>query len=258
MKTPLLFALLVALLAGPALAADIPPAELPPAVRAFTANGVVIEKTMPAPEGFKGYVGQIQGNRIPVYLLPDGQHVIVGSIYDAGGADLSTTAFREASTPEYGDAEWQQLENATWIPEGASAPERIVYAFTDTECPYCHRLWEQTRPLLADGKTQIRHVIVAVISPTKSAPRAAAVLGAKDPAGAFQQHEENFGHSPFAESGQVPADIRAQLNANGELMRRLGAHGTPALVYRDREGKVRLFGGVPPDAATLRAIIFGG
>lgn len=238
-------------------AAEPQPGDLPPAVQALRASGITIVKSMPAPEGYRGYVGDFRGSPIPIYLLPDGKHVAIGSLYDASGSDLTAAPFRLASTPEYGEAEWTQLAQATWIPEGAKDPERIVYAFTDTECPYCHRLWEQSQPLLAGGKTQIRHVIVAVISPVRSGPRAAAILAAPDPAAALQEHERAFGHSPFSADGTVPGETAGKLDANALLMRRLGISGTPGLVYKDATGKVRVHAGVPRDAATLRMILLG-
>lgn len=244
-------------LAGTALAADSDPVDLPPAVQAFTQTGITIKKAMPAPDGYKGFVGQYEGRSIPVYLSPDGEHVLVGTLYDANGNNLTAATFRKASRPAYGEAEWQRLQNAMWIPEGAEDPERIVYVFTDTECPYCNRLWKMSKPMLADSNTQIRHVIVAVISPTKSAPRAAAVLGADDPAAAFQKHEANFGHSPLSANGEVPADIRKKLQGNVKLMRDLGVFGTPALLYKDAGGTVRVQSGVPRSKDTLKKILLG-
>ena len=252
---PVLIVACALLVSLAAMAAEPQSSELPPPIRALTTKGISIEKPMQAPPGFLGYVGEYKGSKLPVYLLPDEKHVLIGSVYDAQGGDLTSAPFAEASTPAFGEAEWQKLEQATWIAEGASKPDRIVYAFTDTECPYCHRLWQESLPLLKGGKTQIRHLIVAVISP-KSGPRAAAILQSKDRADAFQRHEQNFGHSPFPDSGEVPKDTGKILTANAALMNQLGIFGTPALIYHDAEGKVRVQSGVP-DPATLRKILLG-
>lgn len=254
MKSVLLGALALVFTTG-AMSAELQTSDLPPAIQALTANGISIDKSMQAPAGFKGYVGEYKGRKLPVYLLPDNKHVVIGSLYNAQAEDLTSTSFNEASTPVYGKAEWQKLEKATWIAEGARNPERIVYAFTDTECPYCHRLWQESQPLLKDGKTQIRHVIVAVIS-AKSAPRAAAILNSDDRDAALQKHEKNFGHSPFPDTGEASGEARQQLADNGQLMNSLGIFGTPALVYRDADGKVRVQSGVP-DTAKLSKILLG-
>ncbi len=44
---------------------------------------------------------------------------------------------------------------------------------------------------------------------------------------------------------KAPGALVAQLQANTQLMRKFGAPGTPALVWKDREGKVRFKVGVP-------------
>ncbi len=246
---------LALLFAAGAMAAALQSSELPASVKALAAKGVHIDGSMAAPAGFQGYVGEHNGTKMPVYLLPDGNHVMIGSLFDAQGTDLTSVAFLEASAPVYGKAEWRELEQSTWIAEGATKPNRIVYVFTDTECPYCHRLWQESQPLLKDSKTQVRHIIVAVIS-AKSAPRAAAILASKDRSAALLKHENDFGHSPFPDSGKVSAEAGRALTANGNLMQKLGIFGTPALVYQDADGKVRVQSGVP-DPATLRRILLG-
>ena len=84
--------------------------DLPSAIQALSANGISIDKTMQAPDGFKGYVGVYQGRKMPIYLLPDKKHVLIGSLFDAKAQDLTSISFNEASTPVYGEAEWQKLE----------------------------------------------------------------------------------------------------------------------------------------------------
>ncbi|HET7222119.1 MAG TPA: thiol:disulfide interchange protein DsbG [Rhodanobacteraceae bacterium] len=225
---------------------------LPPPVQALVDRGITIVGTMPAPAGFKGYVGEFAGQKTPVYLLPDGRHTTVGVLYDEHGKDLTNAAFRAATAPRPDPALWDSLGNATWIAEGAAEPERVVYVFTDTECPYCHRLWLALQPWLKRGKAQVRNVIVAVIAP-ESLGRGAAVLTADDPATAWRAHESAFGRSPVKPLASVDPQVRAKIEANRSLMARLGAFGTPAIVYRDRSGRIRMELGLP-DQAGLQAI----
>lgn len=259
-----LFVLVVFLVAGCAQAGDPPSgdkvqpsgqlqaSELPAPLRALDDKGVHLTREMPAPDGYRGYVGEYRGQPLPVYLLPDGKHAMVGSLYDGEGHDLTTQPMRESMAPVMDDTQWKQLEHATWIAEGAENPQRIVYAFTDTECPYCNKLWLASQAFLPSGKVQVRQVIVAVIAP-QSMPRAAAILSAKDPAAALRRHEKAFDHSPIAADGPVSDEWRTKLDANGALMTQLGVFGTPALVYKDAKGKVRMVHGFP-DADTLQAV----
>jgi thiol:disulfide interchange protein DsbG len=181
-----------------------------------------------------------------VYLLPDGQHAVVGTLFDAAGKDLTRDPLEAASTPALDEATWARLAKATWIAEGAAHPKRIVYVFTDTECPYCHKLWQATQPLLTRGDVQVRHVMVAVIAP-QSAARAAAVLDAPDPKAAMHRHETAFGHSPVAPLKSVSPATARRIEDNNALMDSLGISGTPATIYKDAQGKIHMAVGMLPD-----------
>jgi len=222
-------------------------APLPPPVQALTAQGITIKGPLKAPDGYRGFVGEYRGRTLPVYLLPDGEHTVIGSLYDRAGNDLTSAPLEAASAPVLDDATWAALGKTRYIAEGATHPKRIVYVFTDTECPYCHKLWAATQPLLAGGDVQVRHILVAVISPN-SPYRAAAILEAADPLAALQKHEQSFGRSTVAPAKTLAPATEAALVANGELMDKLGVQGTPATVYRDADGSIHMAAGMPPDA----------
>lgn len=221
--------------------------QYPAPVQALAKQGLVIKGPLPAPDGYKGYRADYGGRPVPVYLLPDGQHAVVGTLFDAAGNDLTAGPLDEASAPALTEAVWKRLGEAAWIAEGAKDPTRIVYEFTDTECPYCHKLWQATQPLLDDGGVQVRHVMVAVIAP-QSLGRAAALLDSADPTAALHRHENAFGHSPVEPLANVPAATARRIEANNALMQELGIMGTPGIVYRDAEGKIHTAVGMqPPD-----------
>lgn len=155
--------------------------EYPAPIQALVDRGITIVGRMPAPAGFQGYVGEFSGQLTPVYLLPDGVHTTVGGLYDEHGKGLTNAAFRAAMAPAPDPALWDRLAKSTWVAEGAAKPGRIAYVFTDTECPFCHKLWLALQPYLHRGNIQVRNVIVAVIAP-ESLGRGAAVLTARDPA----------------------------------------------------------------------------
>jgi thiol:disulfide interchange protein DsbG len=220
--------------------------DYPAPIQALASKGVTIKGTLPAPAGIKGFLGSHQGQPLPVYLLPDGKHVVIGTLFDAQGNDLTQDSLQAAAASSLSEATWTELGKASWIAEGSSKPKRIVYVFTDTECPYCHKLWLATQPLLAGGDVQVRHVMVAVIAP-QSLPRAAAILDAPDPKAALHQHENTFGHSTVKPLASVPAATEKRIAANIALMEKLGIQGTPATVYKDASGKIRIAPGMLPD-----------
>lgn len=226
----------------------------PSPIQALADKGLTIKGPLAAPNGYTGYQGEYHGRPVPVYLLPDGQHAMVGTLFDAAGKDLSQGPLQAGSAPALDEATWARLGEAAWVPEGADNAKRIVYVFTDTECPYCHTLWEAIQPLLSKGDVQVRYVMVAVIAP-HSAARAAAVLGAPNPKVAMHQHETAFGHSPIAPLKDVPPATAKRLAANNALMDSLDISGTPATVYKDADGNVRMaVGMLPPNRVNA---IFG-
>lgn len=220
--------------------------DYPAPIRALAGKGITITATLPAPAGFKGFVGSYQGKNLPVYLLPDGKHVVIGSVFDESGNDLTQAPLQEASSPGVTEASWNELGKSTWIAEGSATPKRIVYVFTDTECPYCQKLWLATQPLLAGGDVQVRNIMVAVIAP-KSLNRAAAILDSSDPAATLRQHENSFGHSSVEPVKTVSAGTEKHIAANIALMESMNIDGTPALVYKDSTGKVHMLPGMPSD-----------
>ena len=240
--------ILLALLATGALAQT-----LPAPVKALQRQGLVIRGEMPAPPGFKGFLADYKGKRIPVYLLPDGQHTMIGSLFDASGHNLTRDAYAQAVRPMLDKETWQALENSTWIAEGAKHPHRVIYVISDTECPYCHRLWQQVQPMLDHGSVQVRYVLVAVIKP-ESLGRAAAILSESNPAAALRRHEAHFRDSPIKPMLHVPAKLESKLQANNNLMSQMGVSGTPAIIYRDADGHLRLIDGLPSDPRHIRAI----
>jgi len=232
----------LALIAGSACAHA---QAIPAPVKALEAQGLVVKGPMSAPAGFKGFVGEHQGRSLPLYLLPDGRHVLVGTLFDAHGHDLTSTAFAQANRPAMDDALWRKLDHATWVAEGPATAKRVVYVFTDTECPYCNRLWQAIQPHVAHGDVQVRYIIVAVIAP-QSLARGAAVLDAKSPANALRIHEQSFGHSRLAPESAAPAATQRKILANSQLMEDLGVQGTPAVVYKDAQGTIHMLQGMVP------------
>ncbi len=41
---------------------------------------------------------------------------------------------------------WAKLEASAWVRDGKADAPRVVYTFSDANCPYCHNFWEAARP----------------------------------------------------------------------------------------------------------------
>ena len=232
-----------ALLQAPLLQAE----ELPAAIQKIEAKGAKIVGTFEAPNGLRGYAAQYQNRGMALYLTPDGQHVLLGNLYDADGKDLSAEPLQKLVYAPMAKAIWAKMEASNWIADGNKDAPRTVYLFSDPNCPYCNMFWEQARPWVKAGKVQLRHIMVGIIredSPGKSA----ALLAAKEPEKALADHEKAGKASPLKPLKEIPPAIQAKLDANQALMDELELSATPAIFYLDDKGELQQQQGAPsPD-----------
>ncbi len=241
-KPSILFAACLAALGT--LTSNAQAKDWPAPIKALEAQGVEVIGTFKAPGGLTGYAGVIEMQPLAIYLTADGKQAIVGSMIDAKGNNLSQKSLEKLVSKPMTDRAWKQLEQSTWIGDGKNNAPRIVYTFTDPNCPYCNKFWNDARPWVTSGKVQLRHVMVAILGPT-SPGKAAAILNAGDPQAALTQHEQQHAAGGAKPLSQIPEKIRAQLDANQRLMQQLGSSATPTIFYKDASGKLQKMQGAP-------------
>jgi thiol:disulfide interchange protein DsbG len=137
----------------------------------------------------------------------------------------------------------QRLEHAQWIATGAKTSNRVVYVFSDPNCPYCNDLWKAMKTARA-ADVQIRYLLVAVID-ADSRGKDGAILESKDPAAALEQHERDFDRGGIAPKEKLATTSQQAIFVNEQLMTALGIIGTPGLVYVDQHKEVHVFAGMP-------------
>ncbi|MDC7824805.1 thiol:disulfide interchange protein DsbG [Pseudomonas sp. BLCC-B13] len=249
MRRPLYLSALLPLLAMPLAQAQ----EWPAAIKAVEARGAEIIERFDAPSGLQGYAARYNGQGIALYLTEDGQHVLVGNLLNAQGEDLSQQPLDRLVYQPLAKEMLAKLERSTWIADGSAKAPRIIYMFSDPNCPYCNMFWKQARPWVEAGDVQIRHVMVGMLR-QDSVEKAAALLNAKDRQAALHQHESAGKASQLQGLKQIPATIQQQLDSNLGLMAEMGVSATPAIFYPDENGLLHQQRGAPgPDV--LRQIM---
>lgn len=244
-----LFLSAVALLPAPLVLAQ----ALPPAIQAVEARGAEVVGSFDAPGGLKGYAARYNGQGIALYLTPDGDHVLIGSLLDASGQDLTNAPLEKLVYEPLSKEMWQRLESSSWIQDGSTEAPRIVYVFSDPNCPFCNMFWKQARPWVEGGDVQLRHVMVGMLRPD-SAGKSAALLAAKNPEAALNEHETAGKASKLKPTKDISPKLKEQLEANLTLMGEMGASATPAIYYLDQDGRLQQQQGAPrPDS--LNAIM---
>jgi len=149
------------------------------------------------------------------------------------------------------------IDQASWLTEGDG--KHIVYIFFDPDCPYCHKLYESLRPLVAEMALQLRWIPVGMLAAT-SPGKAAAILQAGNPLDAFHKNEDNFNFSDGGAGGAIaPAasmtdKTRLDLAANLSVLEEQNLFAVPVAVFQASDGQGFMFQGAPPDK-TLRQLL---
>lgn len=146
----------------------------------------------------------------------------------------------------------QRLDRAHWIASGAKSSGRVVYVFTDPNCPFCNDLWKAMKAARAP-EVQIRYLLVAVIN-ADSRGKDAAILESTDPAATLEKQERTFASGGIASKATLQPATSETISLNEALMQALHIYGTPGLVYVDEHDEVKVLGGMP-SPEQLRMII---
>jgi thiol:disulfide interchange protein DsbG len=236
--------MMAAVMATGAEAEDKPYPEI---FRTIEQQGIRILGEMQVPGGLRAFAAKAGAQPLAIYLTPDNQHVIVGTLVDAHGQDMAEDQLKKMVEQPLSEASWTKLEAATWVQDGNPNAPRVIYTFTDPNCPYCNRFWIAARPWIESGNVQLRHVMVGVIRQDSPA-KAAAILQARSPEEALSENERKHADGGIAPLDRIDGDTTAKLDRNATLMTELGFGGTPAIVFRTEEGKINTFAGMPSEA----------
>ena len=129
---------------------------------------------------------------------------------------------------------------------GSPMSARTVYVFFDPQCPHCAALWQAAKPL----KSQAKFVWIPVrLLNNTSHIQGAAILAAKDPVAAMDEHETAVLAN---QKGDVPGDGEAQkatVTKNTDLFNRFGFQSVPSIVAQSAQsGAVVTHEGALPTA----------
>ncbi len=214
---------------------------LPPVVSKLAdSKQVEIIKTFAAPMGLTGWAVSVNGLPSLFYTDQAGEHAFFGVLVDSSGRNLTEKYMEEhAQSSAYKDALTTLEKDAAWFEEGTG--KQVIYAFYEPNCGYCAKLYDMTRPELAN--LRIRWVPVAFLA-AESKDQAAAMLASKEPAKTLAAIHQARKTKSAPDLPSFTEKDSARVTANGAIMRQLGITGTPAIMY-ERDGKPTLVKGLP-------------
>lgn len=161
---------------------------------------------------------------------------------------LSNNLPAVALTP--GERLYQELSAAGSVVVGAN-PKAEILMVMDTNCPFCQATWKELRDKVRANQLQVRLIPITNLDPTGEDTRTGAkLLESANPLDAWDQYVS--GNKAALAGASLPDKNRAVL-ANRELADKWKIKATPYLVYRGKDGKVKLVSGKPDDIkAVLR------
>lgn len=236
-------AVAAATIAMTAVAADKPKAL----ADAEAKNQLKVLKGFDGPSGLAGWVVTPTagpGKAMIMYSTADGKTMITGNpvvLIDEAGRNLTAEYEAHLPKPDY-TALYNDLQKVKTINTGKQG-KNPVFVYIDPNCIYCNFAYRALEPYIKAG-ADIRWVPVGFLRPD-SAAKAAAIMTAKNPAAALAQHEADYKKGGIKPVEKVSDDIQKQLAANAALMQKAEVSGTPAIFYKDKDGKVQLIGGMP-------------
>jgi thiol:disulfide interchange protein DsbG len=228
-----------------AQAASAKSANRPAVLQGIEKQGFEVIGEFDAPGGLRGFAGVVGGQQpAAAYVTADGKNVMVGTLFNEKGEDVGAAPLEKLVAKPMSDRIWTRLDGSAWVRDGRADAPRVVYTFSDANCPYCHRFWEAARPWVDSGKVQLRHVMVGVIREDSPA-KAAAILGAPNPSAVFLQNEHDFSKGGIKPAATITPALANKLDANQVLMVELGFQGTPGILFHDAQGMVQRVSGMP-------------
>ncbi|RZF50018.1 DsbC family protein [Acinetobacter halotolerans] len=159
-----------------------------------------------------------------VYATSDGQYIIQGDVIRLGDKQLHNVSEALQATENKKHLASLKNEDLIVYPAKGGKAKHIIYVFTDSSCPYCHRLHENI-PAINEKGIEVRYI--AWPRGDQFMPTMQAIWCSKDRKAAFDQAIQGLPVS--AAECKNPVSEQYQLGLN------MGVNGTPAIYNVDGE-----------------------
>jgi len=218
--------------------------------------------------------GQIQ----IVYSTPDNQNIIMGAIFGPNGDNITAdqvknlvasnkevsnlvdnaasslltnslsaanSATPTSPTAPPGEKLIQDLSAAAGVTVGSGTPQ--LFMVMDPNCLHCQATWKVLRDAVLKNAIQIRMIPIGSVG-TDNERAAAQFLHVADPLSTWDKYVAGD-KSQLA--GAPDLSLIAAVRANYALINSWNIRETPYLVYRGKDGKVKILQGEPQQAASV-------
>jgi|ERR1700722_18021429 len=235
--------------------------------------------------GLDGWLIYKDGQVQVAYALPDSKYALVGGLFGPDGDSVSSEQIQTLLTnnkelnaqlamgmqtttaptvpgqvpasmpqqgnqavdlPSPGERLMKDLQNAAGVDVGDSSAPMLMMVM-DPNCPHCQATWRTLHDSVANKKLQIRLVPIGVLG-TDNGRAAAQLLHVADPITAWDKY---IAGDKTQLAGTPDPALTAAVHANEALIDSWHIEMTPYLVYRAKDGKVKIVQGEPESAAIV-------
>lgn len=141
-----------------------------------------------------------------------------------------------------------QAASGVVLGQTQDAPELVMIVSPD--CGYCKRTWDEMRDVVYAGKIKVRLVPIARDSATDETRKAAQLLRVSNPLEVWDAYVRGNKESLAGEPDSLA--YRA-IVGNRDITDRWNILGTPYLLYRNKDGKIKIVQGKPERMAAVLA-----
>lgn len=223
-----------------------------------------------------------------LYTTPDNKALLVGALLSAEGANVSqqqvlllansnpkiqellkrvgngasvnvagdtTKGGASSSAPAESPSEkfMAALLKGTTVTFGAESAPQLVMVM-DVRCPHCHRAWKSLAPHVDAGRLRVTLFPIAGQGP-QSQVEGANWLAMADKRDAWNKHVA--GDEKILKGDKPDPEKEKAMLANTQLIQEWKVQQTPYILYRGKNGKVRVIEGEPQSVDVLLADIGG-
>jgi hypothetical protein len=160
--------------------------------------------------------------------------------------DLNANAVKDAKIPP-SEKLYAELEKAPSVSFGPANAAQLLMVM-DVRSDFCLSTWKKLQPLVDSGKLRVTLIPVEAKG-VASETQAAILLAKKDPYEAWKQHVA--GDDKILKEGKPDRNVETGIFNTTQLVRNWSLGEVPYLLYRGKNGKIRLVQGEPKDVQNI-------
>jgi thiol:disulfide interchange protein DsbG len=150
------------------------------------------------------------------------------------------------------------LEDTSWFEIGDENAPKLYYV-ADPQCPFCHRMWQELRPMIMAREISVRVILIAGLKGSEA--KTISLLSREDPGRDFLTGEGSTRTMPVAPPPPASSagfkNAYRYLESNMRFIEEYAISSTPHMFYFDPEGDLYESKGIPADRSAFFSAMEG-